>query len=116
MNLNRENANAAQAEISRKDFEGSIERKIDVAVPYDQKLASQAAKLGKPFAEAGKNSKTVAPLTDLLARVAGAAEELAEDTKSGAGKGGGKGKTAGKSGGGSLLGNIKNMMSKSNKK
>ncbi len=97
----------AQAEISRKDFEGSIERKIDVAVVFDQKLASQAAKLGKPFAEAGKSSKTVAPLLELLARVAGAAEDGAEAAKSGKAKG----KDA-KAGGGSLLGSIKGMMSK----
>ncbi|WP_242095235.1 P-loop NTPase [Sphingomonas sp. CROZ-RG-20F-R02-07] len=55
----------AQLEISRKDFEGSIERKIDFVVPFDQKLAAQAAKLGKPLVEAGKNSKTVAALVDL---------------------------------------------------
>ncbi|MBY9062388.1 pilus assembly protein CpaE [Sphingomonas yunnanensis] len=54
----------AQPEISRKDFEGSIERKIDVILPFDQKLAAQAAKLGKPLAEAGKASKTIAPLAD----------------------------------------------------
>ena len=52
-------------EINRKDFEGSIERKIDVLVPYDAKLAAQSAKLGKPFAEAGKGSKTVAPMVEL---------------------------------------------------
>jgi pilus assembly protein CpaE len=55
----------AQPEISRKDFEGSIERKIDVSVPFDQKLAAQAAKLGKPLAEAGKAAKTLAPLFTL---------------------------------------------------
>ena len=33
--------------------------------PFDQKLAAQAAKLGKPLAEAGKNSKTVAPIVEL---------------------------------------------------
>ena len=62
-------ANRVQAsgaiEINRKDFEGSIERKIDVLVPYDAKLAAQSAKLGKPFAEAGKGSKTVAPMVEL---------------------------------------------------
>jgi pilus assembly protein CpaE len=65
---------AGQPEITRKDFEGSIERKIDHLVPFDQKLAAQAAKLGKPMAEVGKASKTVAPLADLaevLARCAG---------------------------------------------
>jgi pilus assembly protein CpaE len=60
----------ASLEISRKDFEGSIERKIDIAVPFDQKMAAQAAKLGKPFAEAGKNTKTVAPIVDLANRLA----------------------------------------------
>jgi pilus assembly protein CpaE len=38
-------------EISRKDFEGSIERKVDITVPLDQKGASQAAKLGQPIAK-----------------------------------------------------------------
>ncbi|WP_375397019.1 CpaE family protein [uncultured Sphingomonas sp.] len=59
-----------QLEISRKDFEGSIERRVDYLVPYDQKLAAQAAKLGKPMAEAGKGSKTVAPLVELATRLA----------------------------------------------
>jgi pilus assembly protein CpaE len=56
---------SGQLEISRKDFEGSIERKLDILVPYDPKLAAQSAKLGKPFAEAGKGSKTVAPMVEL---------------------------------------------------
>jgi pilus assembly protein CpaE len=60
---------AALLEISRKDFEGSIERKIDLTVPFDQKLATQAAKLGKPLAEVGKGSKTVPPLVDLATRI-----------------------------------------------
>lgn len=44
-------------EISRKDFENSIEREIDFLLPYDHKQAVNAAKLGKPIAEAGKTSK-----------------------------------------------------------
>jgi len=44
-------------EISRKDFENSIEREIDFVLPYDHKQAVNAAKLGKPLAEAGKTSK-----------------------------------------------------------
>ncbi len=59
-----------QLEINRKDFEGSIERKLDYIVPFDQKLAAQAAKLGKPLVEAGKNSKTVAPIVALVAEIA----------------------------------------------
>jgi pilus assembly protein CpaE len=61
-----------QMEISRKDFEGSIERKIDHLVPFDQKLAAQAAKLGKPLVEAGKTSKTVAPIVALASALAAA--------------------------------------------
>ena len=64
-----------QLEISRKDFEGSIERVIDHVLPFDQKLAAQAAKLGKPMAEAGKNSKTVAPLGELSVQLITAADE-----------------------------------------
>jgi len=44
-------------EISRKDFETSIERAIDFVLPYDHKQAVNAAKLGKPIAEAGKSAK-----------------------------------------------------------
>jgi pilus assembly protein CpaE len=77
-----------QVEIARKDFEGSIERKIDITLPFDQKLAAQAAKLGKPMAEAGKTSKTVAPLVDLAHRIAGAADESGEDGAAKKAKGG----------------------------
>ena len=67
-------ANRVQAggvsEISRKDFEGSIERKIDYLVPFDHKLAVQAAKLGKPMVEVGKTSKTVAPIIALATSLA----------------------------------------------
>ena len=65
----------AQLEISRKDFEGSIERKIDYLVPFDQKLAAQAAKLGKPFVDVGKTSKTIAPIVALAGALAVAAPE-----------------------------------------
>jgi pilus assembly protein CpaE len=44
-------------EISRKDFENSIERENDFMLPYDHKQAVNASKLGKPVAEAGKTSK-----------------------------------------------------------
>ncbi len=45
-------------EISRKDFENSIEREIDFLLPFDHKAAVNAAKLGKPLAEAAKAGKT----------------------------------------------------------
>ncbi|MCC2976888.1 pilus assembly protein CpaE [Sphingomonas sp. PL-96] len=60
---------AAQMEISRKEFETSIERGVDYQLVFDAKLAAQAAKLGKPLAEVGKGSKTVAPLVELAARL-----------------------------------------------
>ena len=61
-------------EISRKEFEDSIERKIDLAIPYDMKLFTQAAKLGKPLAEVAKSSKTGAPLVELARGISRAAE------------------------------------------
>lgn len=93
---------SGQPEISRKDFEGSIERRIDFAVPYDQKLAAQAAKLGKPIAEVGKNSKTVTPLGQLMTAITGAVDDTAGGT------GGKKGKS------GSLIGkfDLKSLMAK----
>lgn len=45
-------------EIGRKDFETSIERAIDILVPYDSKTATQAAKLGKAFLDVAKGTKT----------------------------------------------------------
>jgi pilus assembly protein CpaE len=68
-----------QMEVSRKDFEGSIERKIDHLVPFDQKLAAQAAKLGKPLVEAGKTSKTVAPIVALASALAAAVADCGVD-------------------------------------
>lgn len=83
---------SGQLEINRKDFEGSIERKIDYVIPFDQKLGAQAAKLGKPLAEAGKGSKTVAPLVDLATMLMGVGDSpegaAAIGTKKGADKGG----------------------------
>ncbi|HXH16674.1 MAG TPA: pilus assembly protein CpaE [Sphingomonas sp.] len=63
---------SSQLEISRKDFEGSIERRIDYVVPFDQKLAAQAAKLGKPIVEVGKTSKTIVPIMQLATALAAA--------------------------------------------
>jgi pilus assembly protein CpaE len=83
--VNRVHA-AGQPEINRKDFEGSIERRIDHLIPFDHKLAIQSAKLGKPLAEAGKNSRTVTPLGALVTAITGAVTEVAEARKGGGGK------------------------------
>ena len=89
----------ATLEISRKDFEGSIERRIDYIVPFDQKLAAQAAKLGKPLVEAGKGSKTAAPLIDLSRALVAACDGGGD-----AGPVPGKPGRRARKGGGSLIG------------
>ena len=67
-------------EVTRKDFEHSIERKVDVVLPFDPKPAAQAAKLGQPLAKVAKSSKLALGLNQLLKMVldgaeAGASEE-----------------------------------------
>lgn len=85
-------ANKAQAgvmEIARKDFEQSIERKIDLILPYDAKVTSQAAKLGKTVAESGRNSKLGQGLAQLSALIASVdAGEETTDKPAAAKKGG----------------------------
>ena len=76
-----------QLEISRKDFEGSIERKIDFAIGFDQKSAAQAAKLGKPLVDVGKASKAISPLGDLAKQLLFAADGSAGDLPIKGGKG-----------------------------
>ena len=58
-------------EISKTDFEASIERKIDFTIPYDIKAASNAAKLGQTFAEANRASKAGAVIRDVAQAVMG---------------------------------------------
>ncbi len=70
-------------EITRKDFEASIECRIDFIVPLDTKVATQAAKLGKTVGEAGKGSKIGAALVDVTNRLIEAGEGSHE--KNGAG-------------------------------
>lgn len=57
---------AGGQEVTRKDFEQSIERKVDIILPFDPKAAMQAAKLGQPLAKATKSSKLSQPLGQLL--------------------------------------------------
>lgn len=53
-------------EINRKDFEKSIERKVDVVIPLDLKAAAQAAKLGQPLAKTASSAKIAQPLGHLV--------------------------------------------------
>jgi pilus assembly protein CpaE len=79
-------ASTGVPELSRKDFESSIERKIDFIIPLDQKLAAQAAKLGKPLAEAGKGAKVAQALTALAARLVAASDDTAPAAAASEGK------------------------------
>ena len=59
------------AEISKADFEASIERKIAFTIPYDIKAASNAAKLGQTFADANRSSKAGSTIRELAKTVTG---------------------------------------------
>jgi pilus assembly protein CpaE len=70
-------ATSGAGEISRKDFETSIERKIDYVVPADMKVVTQAAKLGKTVAEVGKGTKLGGVIADIATRLVATGDETA---------------------------------------
>jgi len=94
---------ASVAEINKSDFEASIETSINLAIPYDIKAASNAAKLGQTFVEANRTSKAGLAIRELGAMIHG----------SGNGEGGENGAKAKKS----LLGkfDLKAMLPKKEK-
>ena len=61
----------AVGEISKADFEASIERKINYFVPFDVRAATNAAKLGQTFAEANRSSKAGGAIRDIAKAVVG---------------------------------------------
>lgn len=67
------------AEISKADFEASIERKIGFSIPYDIKSATNAAKLGQTFADANRSSKAGSMIRDIAKTVMGIGEGEAID-------------------------------------
>ncbi len=91
-------------EISRADFEASIERKISFMVPFDQKAAVNAAKLGQTFVDANRSSKASGVIREVASAILGVGEEAIEDARSAAG-------------GKSLLGkfDIKSLLAKKDK-
>src|SRR5215210_1274146 len=91
-------------EISRKDFEQSIERPVDIAFPVDGKLAAQSAKLGKPMAEVA-TGKLAAPFNTLSGMI------LNHATEEGA-----SGDSKAVVGAKSLVDNLKSMLAKSTDK
>ena len=68
-------------EVSRKDFEASIERRLDVVIPLDFKLAVGAAKQGKCLAGVAKGSKVGAGLDQLLSLALGGVDEDMDDAE-----------------------------------
>jgi pilus assembly protein CpaE len=93
---------SAVSEISKADFEASIESKIDLVIPYDVKAASTAAKLGQTFADANRSSKASIAMRSLGQMILGSGGEAAS------------GAVAGKK---SLLGklDLKSMLAKKDK-
>ena len=62
-------------EISKADFEASIERKINFTIPYDVKAATNAAKLGQTFADANRSAKSGSVVRDIAKAIVGAGDE-----------------------------------------
>jgi pilus assembly protein CpaE len=67
------------AEISKADFEASIERKIGFSIPYDIKAATNAAKLGQTFADANRSSKAGSVIRDIAKAINGFGEGEVND-------------------------------------
>ncbi|MFL6846361.1 MAG: pilus assembly protein CpaE [Allosphingosinicella sp.] len=66
-------------EISRKDFEQSIERSVDIVIPFEPKAAAQAAKLGQPFAKVATASRISGPLGQLVTLTTSTVEQGTEN-------------------------------------
>jgi len=94
---------SAVGELSRKEFESSIERQIDVVIPFDPKLVCQSAKLGKSYAEVCKGTKAAQVWSNLMRLILDGAEIEAEEAQAAAAKG---------KSGGSLLGKLGLMTKK----
>jgi pilus assembly protein CpaE len=66
-------------ELSRADFEASIERKVNYAIPFDQKAAANAAKLGQTFADANRSSKAGGAIRDIAKAIVGVSDDEGAD-------------------------------------
>lgn len=89
-------------EIGRKDFESTIERKIDLVLPNDAKATAQAAKLGQPVIEAVRGSKISTGILALSEMIQGSAADIVETPAE-------KGKEKAKK---SMLGGFKSLLAK----
>lgn len=97
--------NASNNEITRKEFESSIDRAIDFIIPSDPKAATQAAKLGQTLIAASPNSKASNIIVKIAETILGSVE--VDDETSG--DKGGKSSMMAKFGG------FKSILSKSDK-
>ena len=74
------------SEISKADFEASIERKIDVSISLDQRAAISAAKLGKTVIDASASSKMSAGIKQAASQIIGLGETDSDDDEKSARK------------------------------
>ncbi|RMF11603.1 MAG: pilus assembly protein CpaE [Alphaproteobacteria bacterium] len=58
-------------EVEQKDFETSVERKLDWVLPFDPRTVVTAAKRGKPLPQAAANSKLVALMKSISEELVG---------------------------------------------
>lgn len=77
----------AIGELSRKEFESSIERQIDVLIPFDPKMVCQSAKLGKSYAEICKGTKSSQIWNNLMRLILDGADIEAEEAQIASAKG-----------------------------
>src|SRR6478736_2611769 len=63
------------SEISKTDFEASIERKINYIIPFDQKAAANAAKLGRTFGDANRTAKSGQVIRDISKAIVGVSDD-----------------------------------------
>jgi pilus assembly protein CpaE len=91
---------AGGQEVTRKDFEHSIERKVDIVIPFDAKTAAQSAKLGQPLAKTAKSAKIAQPFERLLTLT------LEQGSEEGEGEAGASNSLLGK------LGGLKSLIAK----
>ena len=96
----------AATEVTRKDFETSIERPLDLVLPFDSKSTIQAARAGKPVVEGAKSSKVSTGIVTIVDMIKDATST--ENGTEAEGKDSKKKK-------GSMLGGLGSMLNKNKK-
>ncbi|WP_221793133.1 pilus assembly protein CpaE [Aquisediminimonas sediminicola] len=97
------------SEISRKDFESSIEHKIDYVIGFDQKVAVQATKLCRTLADVGKGNRHFNPLGELVEELLALSDGTDDGAGYGAGKSGDGAKSAKAAGGPTLMNKLNEL-------